>query len=429
MSNNLTELLVSALMAGAMLWIVGKYLDIFLGRKRQKIWALFMWGLYFVYQFYAECGKGEGSLFMLISNIFLIFGISLVSYSGNIGSKLLYTVLVNVIVALIEMVTYFCLNFLLPSHTVLFNSFGTVISKILSIIFVILLDMKLEKFSKHRLPGKYIAELLIIPISCIFIAYNIFFLDNEAGSIRSTLSFTLMLFINCFIFEICQKLYENMEVEHENAIFAQQLELITKHTEEQKRIFDIQKEFRHNLKNYCIGLRVCIEHNEKEKALDMIDNIMTQGEPTRETIVDTGNALIDTLINYKCGVAKKYGIDVVTDVLVPETIPKIDCGDLSIILGNLIDNAIEAAKARENNKKLDISIGIRRGELVINICNTYEKEPKTDKQGNFVTGKEDCENHGFGIKSVKKAVEKYDGNMIFQIKEGVFEAIAIIKID
>ena len=206
------------------------------------------------------------------------------------------------------MVTYFCLNFLLPSHTVLFNSFGTVISKLLSIIFVIFLDVKLEKFSKHRLPGKYIAVLLIIPIACIFIAYNIFFLDNEAGSIRSTLPFTLMLFINCFIFEICQKLYENMEVEHENAIFAQQLELITKHTEEQKRIFDKQKEFRHNLKNYCIGLRVCIEHNEKEKALDMLDKILAQGEPTRETIVDTGNTLIDTLINYKYSVAKKYGI-------------------------------------------------------------------------------------------------------------------------
>ena len=429
MSNTLTELLVSALMAGAMLWIIGKYLDIFLGRKRWQIWTVLMWGIYFVYQFYTECGKGEGSIFMLILNIFLIFGISLVSYSGNVGSKLLYTVLVCVIVTLIEMVTYFCLNFLLPSHTVLFNSFGTVISKLLSIIFVIFLDVKLEKFSKHRLPGKYIAVLLIIPIACIFIAYNIFFLDNEAGSIRSTLPFTLMLFINCFIFEICQKLYENMEVEHENAIFAQQLELITKHTEEQKRIFDKQKEFRHNLKNYCIGLRVCIEHNEKEKALDMLDKILAQGEPTRETIVDTGNTLIDTLINYKYSVAKKYGINVATDVLVPETIPKVDCGDLSIILGNLIDNAIEAAKERVDNKKIDISIGIRRGELVINICNTYEKEPKTDKQGNFVTGKEDYENHGFGIKSVKKAVEKYDGNIIFQIKEGVFEAITVIKID
>lgn len=429
MSNTLTELLVSALMAGAMLWIVGKYLDIFLGRKRWQIWTVLMWGIYFVYQFYAECGKGEGSAFMLLLNIFLIYGICLVGYTGNAGIKLVYTVLVCVIGALIEMLTYFSLQFLLPSHTTAFNSFGSAISKILSIILVILLNIKLERYSKKNLPGKYIAVLLLIPIACIFIAHGIFLLDNDEGSIRSTLSFSLLLFINCFIFEICQKLYENMEVEHENAIFAQQLELITKHTEEQKRIFDIQKEFRHNLKNYCIGLRVCIEHNEKEKALDMIDNIMTQGEPTRETIVDTGNALIDTLINYKCGVAKKYGIDVVTDVLVPETIPKIDCGDLSIILGNLIDNAIEAAKARENNKKLDISIGIRRGELVINICNTYEKEPKTDKQGNFVTGKEDCENHGFGIKSVKKAVEKYDGNMIFQIKEGVFEAIAIIKID
>lgn len=430
MSNNLTELLVSALMAGAMLWIIGKYLDIFLGRKRWQIWTVLMWGIYFVYQFYAECGKGEGSAFMLLLiNVFLIYGICLIGYVGNAGVKLFYTVLVCVIGALIEMLTYFCLQFLLPSHTSAFNSFGSAISKILSIIFVILLNTKLERCSKKNLPGKYIAVLLLVPIASIFIAHDIFLLDNDVGSIRSTLSFSLLILINCFIFEICQKLYENMEMEHENAIFAQQLELITKHAEEQKGIFDKQKEFRHNLKNYCIGLRVSIEHNEKEKALDMLDKILAQGEPTRETNVDTGNTLIDALINYKCAIAKKYDIDVVTDVLVPETIPKVECGDLSIILGNLIDNAIEAAKEREDNKKIDISIGIRRGELVINICNTYEKEPKTDKQGNFVTGKEDYENHGFGIKSVKKAVEKYDGNIIFQIKEGVFEAITIIKID
>lgn len=429
MSNMVAELLVNALMAGAMVWIIGKYLDIFLEKKEWQIWAVLMWGIYFVYQFYTEFEKGEGSSIMLLLNVVLTFGISLVCYCGNIGSKLLYSVLVCVIAALIEMLTYFCLQFLLSGNAAAFNSFGSAISKILFIILIISLNMKLKKYSKRNLPGKYIAMLLLIPVASVFIAYNIFFLDNESGSIRSTLSFTLMLFINCFIFEICQKLYENMEVEHENTIFAQQLELITKHTEEQKRIFDKQKEFRHNLKNYCIGLRASIERNEKEKALEMLDKILTQEKPTGEYIVDTGNTLIDTLINYKCAIALKYGIDVIADVLVPETIPKVDCSDLSIILGNLIDNAIEAASECTYNKKIDISIGIRRGELVIDICNTYAKEPRTDKQGNFVSAKKDYENHGFGIKSVKKTVEKYDGNILFQIKKGVFEAIIIIKID
>ncbi len=429
MSNMVAELLVNALMSGAMVWIIGKYLDIFLEKKEWQIGAALMWGIYFVYQFYAECGKGEGSAGVLLLNVALIYVICLIGYEGSVGVKLLYTALVCVVGALIEMLTYFCLQLLFPGHAVTLKAFGSAVSKILSIIFVILLNMKLKRYSKRNLPGKYIAMLLLIPVASVFIAHGIFLLDNDVGSIRSTLSFSLLLFINCFIFEICQKLYENMEVEHENAIFAQQLELITKHTEEQKRIFDKQKEFRHNLKNYCIGLRVCIEHDEKEKALDMLDNILVQGEPTKEAIVDTGNTLIDTLINYKCGVAKKYGINIGVDILVPEIIPKVECGDLSIILGNLIDNAIEAANECTDNKKIDISIGIRRGELVIDICNTYAKEPRTDKQGNFVSAKKDYENHGFGIKSVKKAVEKYDGNILFQIKEGAFETIIIIKID
>lgn len=219
-----------------------------------------------------------------------------------------------------------------------------------------------------------------------------------------------------------------MEVEHENAIFVQQLELIKKHSEEQKEIYERQKEFRHNLKNYCIGLRVSIEHDEKEEALRMLDKIVVQGEPTGENFIDTGNDLIDTLVNYKYAVAKKYGIDVTADILVPDAISKVDCGDLSVILGNLIDNAIEAAKECERDKRIVISMGVTRGELVIDICNTYDKEPKTDRQGNFLTGKEDRGNHGFGIKSVQKAVKKYDGNVLFQTKEGIFEATVIINI-
>ena len=414
MNSSLAEIFVSILMAGLMIWIIGKYLDIFLVRKKWQIWSFLMWGMYFVYQFYAECRKGNGSAFMLLLNVVLIFLVSAVGYLGNVWVKLLYIVLICVIGALIEMVTYFCLLFLLPSHTAAFHLFGSVISKMLSIILIILLNMKLGKYSRKRLPQKYIAVMLLIPIADIFIAYNIFFLDNETGSIRSTLSLTLLLFINCFVFEICQKLYESMEVEHENAIFVQQLELIKKHSEEQKEIYERQKEFRHNLKNYCIGLRVSIEHDEKEEALRMLDKIVVQGEPTGENFIDTGNDLIDTLVNYKYAVAKKYGIDVTADILVPDAISKVDCGDLSVILGNLIVNAIEAAKECERDKRIVISMGVTRGELVIDICNTYDKEPKTDRQGNFLTGKEDRGNHGFGIKSVQKAVKKYDGNVLFQ---------------
>lgn len=428
MNSSLAEIFVSILMAGLMIWIIGKYLDIFLVRKKWQIWSFLMWGMYFVYQFYAECRKGNGSAFMLLLNVVLIFLVSAVGYLGNVWVKLLYIVLICVIGALIEMVTYFCLLFLLPSHTAAFHLFGSVISKMLSIILIILLNMKLGKYSRKRLPQKYIAVMLLIPIADIFIAYNIFFLDNETGSIRSTLSLTLLLFINCFVFEICQKLYESMEVEHENAIFVQQLELIKKHSEEQKEIYERQKEFRHNLKNYCIGLRVSIEHDEKEEALRMLDKIVVQGEPTGENFIDTGNDLIDTLVNYKYAVAKKYGIDVTADILVPDAISKVDCGDLSVILGNLIDNAIEAAKECERDKRIVISMGVTRGELVIDICNTYDKEPKTDRQGNFLTGKEDRGNHGFGIKSVQKAVKKYDGNVLFQTKEGIFEATVIINI-
>lgn len=428
MSDFLTEILICVLMSVTMLWIIGKYLDIFLIKKEKHISALLMWTLYFIYQFIAEYKKGNGSAIMIVMNIFLIFGICLVGYSGTIGAKLLYTVLVCVIGALIEMVTYFCLQCLIPSHTVLFNSFGSAISKTISIILVVLLNVKLKQYDKSRLPGKYIAVLMIIPIASVFIAYNIFFLDNEIGSLRSTLSFTLLLFLNCFIFDLCQKLYTNLEVEHENVVFARQLELITKHTREQEQQYDTQREFRHNLKNYCIGLRAKIEHHEIEDALSMIDTILMT-EDIRGNWINTGNDVIDTLINYKYEIARRYNITMTADINVPSVISEIASGDLAIILGNLLDNAIEAAKECTENKFIDISIGNWRGELIICICNSFKDVPIKDKTGEFISLKRDYENHGFGIKSVKKAVEKYEGNIYFEIKDNKFTAIAITKND
>lgn len=429
MTSELTELVVCALMAGAMMWIIGKYLDIFLVKKATNKITGFLWGLFFVYQFIAEYGKGSGSVYMLLLNAILIFMLSLAGYEGNVWTKLFHTILICALGALIEMVAYFCLQFLLPSHTDVFNSFGSVLSKLLSVVLIILLNIKLGSPSDKRLPTKYIAIMLVIPVASIFIANDIFLLDNEVGSVRSMLSFSLLLVINCFIFEICQKLYENMETEHENAIFAQQLELVSQHTEEQKQLYEKQREFRHNLKNYCIALRVNIEGDDKREALNMVDQMLLQEQPGESVVATTGNDLIDALINYKYGIAKKYGITVEAELYVPMTISKIAYGDLSIILGNLLDNAIEAARECSQKRKINIDMKMKRKNLIINIRNTYEKAPNRNKQGDFVTGKEDFENHGFGIKSVKRAVDKYAGSIIFEVKDGTFEVMVIIGLE
>lgn len=62
MSDFLTEILICVLMSVTMLWIIGKYLDIFLIKKEKHISALLMWTLYFIYQFIAEYKKGNGLL-------------------------------------------------------------------------------------------------------------------------------------------------------------------------------------------------------------------------------------------------------------------------------------------------------------------------------------------------------------------------------
>jgi sensor histidine kinase regulating citrate/malate metabolism len=185
------------------------------------------------------------------------------------------------------------------------------------------------------------------------------------------------------------------------------------------------REFRHNLANYCVGLKAKIAGGEYDEALSMIDDMLDKGMNSKNMIINCGNDLIDSLINYKYGIAQKYKIEFQTEILVPEKLA-VDYGDLAIILGDLIDNAIEAAKECKEERKIEISMGVKKEELVIVIRNTCAKEPLTDKQGNFMTTKKNAEEHGIGLYSVKKVVKKYEGNTSFQVKDGWFEAIIVV---
>lgn len=138
--------------------------------------------------------------------------------------------------------------------------------------------------------------------------------------------------------------------------------------------------------------------------------------------------VIDALINVKYAIAKGKGIEFVLKIFIPEDLPINQC-DMGIILGNALDNAIEATeKCRHSKKEIDIIMGIKKGSLVLVVKNPYENALKTDKAGNLVTTKKEFHLHGYGISSIRRVAEKYHGDIWVEDEEGQFVLTATMNL-
>ena len=119
-------------------------------------------------------------------------------------------------------------------------------------------------------------------------------------------------------------------------------------------------------------------------------------------------------------IAKENGIDISIDMDVLET-TRISDLDLAMILGNLMDNAIEAAKEVKENPEIRVLIKTR-GVLYISVRNTVkDSEMEKPFRHNYTT-KEDALLHGFGISCIQELVDKNGGRFDLNVSEGWFRA-------
>lgn len=249
--------------------------------------------------------------------------------------------------------------------------------------------------------------LLVIPAMSV-IVLSVLML-GELEKIFAILISGCMLIINISVFYLYNILTENYIHLRDHDIYKQQtyayqnqLEVIM---ESQNRV----RALRHDMKNHILALQILVQRKEVEetnKYLDSMKNFMTNPEE----YVKTGNDVVDSLLNYKIQKANEVLNVVETKISIPEQL-RLRSFDLNVLLGNLLDNAIDASMQTED-KKLKITIKLDKGILFLNICNSCQMI--ADEKKNFwETTKEDKANHGIGLKNVRRIVEKYHGDITF----------------
>ncbi len=177
--------------------------------------------------------------------------------------------------------------------------------------------------------------------------------------------------------------------------------------------------FRHDAKNHMLVLGQLLRDDQIDEAKKYA--AMTAGAYADKTdLLATGNLVLDSLLAEKMKAAKELGIDIQLELLIPKDIP-VPLAYWSVLMGNIMDNAIEACERSDKTYRF-ISVQIRMdGNMLFgSVANTSDDDKMIRRGDFFQTTKKDKRFHGKGMLAIRWAVERYDGALEYEQKDGVF---------
>lgn len=244
-------------------------------------------------------------------------------------------------------------------------------------------------------------------------------------ALKSSIIISLLFLIIVFIFYLYDGLKSYAEMKIEKSILEQERRYYTNQFHLMKSSVENTAALKHDIVNHIGTIGSLIRENEVSKALSYI-NLLEEYTNFNNKLVESGNLVIDSILNYKLDYVKSMGVTTHLDIKVPSDL-ELESFDMVVILGNLLDNAIEALKKLKENKTLWVSIRYDRGILIIRTQNNFDGKISVGSKG-LITTKEDKGNHGLGLKNIKSTLEKYNGLLEYSYTDNMFKADVLMYI-
>ena len=219
----------------------------------------------------------------------------------------------------------------------------------------------------------------------------------------------VLIFIICIILiYIFNKMVNVMSENARQKILIKQSEYYEKKIEADRKNINDTRKIKHDMKNHMYAIKNMAKNNMSKDIITYTNDILGKIEGEK-VYINTGNYLIDGILNVKFEEVKNQGIDFKYDIKIPEGI-KLPEFEVITILGNLLDNAIEGVKSIKDNRYIEVFISYKDSNLLIKIVNTFDGLVIKDNKG-FVSRKGEKAYHGIGLENVREQVEKSNGYM------------------
>lgn len=371
--------------------------------------------------------------------ILLHIGLIRIGYISNWIGALFHSCLLTAFMFVAEIVTAFPLSMLFSSFKhYQTNSASlllfTVISKILYFVLTkICLHVGREEDTK-TVEGPIPLLLSSFSVASIVILVTFGYIGlTESYDKRISLLIMLvsivLLFSDIFLYMVYQK-YKRLA--HENFI----LQLVQQRDIADKNYFtaleehyDGQRILIHDIRKHLRTIREIAKDNEDAEVFDYVSDLEDTPE-LQHRIRYCDHSVLNVLLSHYAEICKKKNIQISVDVRV-NTVDILCSSDITALFGNLWENAVTAAENAED-PYIELIIDVKgiKKLICVSLINTCSVEPQKDSKGNFVTQKSSNNFHGVGLKSVRKVIERHDGQMkqYFDSSTKTFHTVIVLPI-
>ncbi len=204
-----------------------------------------------------------------------------------------------------------------------------------------------------------------------------------------------------------------------------QNDLLNRHIEEVEQMYRQVRGWRHDYRNHIQVMKAHLDAGRYEE-LDQYLRFLSDDLTSVDTVLKTGNVMVDAILNSKLNLAASQQIPVNAKAAVPPSLT-VEPLDICVILGNLLDNAIEACTriSDQEARFLRVYLGTHQGQLYISVTNSA---PALRRKGRQYLSTKIQGDHGFGLLRIDRIAAKYGGVVNRQSEEGVFATEILLPI-
>lgn len=354
----------------------------------------------------------------LVLNLLCMFRLTFY-YDADIKKRLLGIGFLFGLLCLCEAISIISDGFISFSYLKQSDSFlsieGLIILPVLPFIFILLYRGLKKSRNNIRIPLTYCVMAVSVPISCTYITLLSFTLIGiQTWQFISIVIIMFAIMISVFLlYEKQIKFFDEDNrkkvLEVQNIYYQKQLEytLLTEHA---------TRSLRHDMKDHLLAISSLAANNNDLAVVQYVDSRNHLFSPVAGS-VSSGNVVIDSIVNSKLSLAAKKEIDLKADIAVPAKL-SIDDIDITILLGNLLDNAIENFD-QSAGKPIQFRLRYDKGRLLLHCENPYAGTLR-HRGSSYDTGKTDRDKHGFGLQNINNVVAKYDGELKISEEDHLF---------
>lgn len=317
-------------------------------------------------------------------------------------------------------------------QTILSSNINDYVFSISSKIILFLEYRYLNKFKNNYLYinsniGIYILFLLLISMLFPQITLSIYLKGEVINKLLVLVSLAQFFLINIFVYIILNIMNSEHNKILEKEIMLEteknQYQFITLIEDQIKEKVDMMNKLNHDMKNHKIVIQKMINNLDDNSN---INNYINELFGDDISYISTDNNAINYIINEKIKNSQKYNIDFKC-IIQGNLKESISTTDLTIVIGNLLDNAIEAT-LKTNDRHIQIKIIKDDYKLVISVSNTYNGTI-LEKKGNIISTKKDKNKHGYGISNIKLICNKYHGSSYIEYSSNMFYHTCVFLLD